>query len=171
MSDEQQQPEIPLLRPGAEGYYLDPIETPHTNATLKAPPGMEESVRPLRLELCLDPDDRTLVSVSAWDLDDKQRDLIAAGAHLRLGVWQHPIPPLSLQIEPPFCDTCKAPKVYVRSEREFACAGACPDRDPRFGEPGVPASGNGQPIADSEKSPLDQAHEDFTPGEEERPEG
>jgi hypothetical protein len=41
---------------------------------------------------------------------------------MRMSVWQHPIPPLALAIEAPFCNACEAPCIYVKSERMFVCA-------------------------------------------------
>jgi predicted RNA-binding Zn-ribbon protein involved in translation (DUF1610 family) len=94
------------------------IRTPYTNATLRGPEGTD--VGDLPCELAVDPEHRSVVTVSAWELDERQRALVAAGAHLRMSVWQHPIPPLALAIEAPFCN-CGSVTIYVKNEGAFAC--------------------------------------------------
>lgn len=154
MSDDNgERPELSEIRPTYEGYQLKPSRTPHANAVLK---GIDDDMGDLEVELCIDPEYKSIASVTAWDLDDHQRELIAAGAHIRLGVWQHPIPPLSVGVEAPFCEECQTQKIYVKASKGFFCAGACPLRDPRFGPAPVEA-----------KTALDQAHEDFSPGPDE----
>lgn len=156
MGDEKQAPVIPEMRASAQEDWIEPSTTPFTNAVLKGQPGTD--VGDLELELCQE--GGKVCSVSAWDLNERQRELVAAGAHIRLGVYQHPIPPLSMSIEAPFCPTCKAAMVYVKAEGSFFCAGACPDRDPRFG-PAL-SSVNGSPA----DTPLEQAHQDFAPSDD-----
>lgn len=107
------------LREGAAQDQLSPVKTPHTNAVLRGPEGTD--VGDLDCELSIDPEYGSFVNVSAWDLDVRQRELIAAGAHLRMTVWQHPIPPLGLAVEAPFCESCDTMTIYVKSERRFAC--------------------------------------------------
>lgn len=139
-------------RDNPDTNWLVPFKTPNSNAVLKGP---SEGIGDLDCELTEDPEFHSVITDSAWGLDDEQRARIGAGAHIRLGVWQHPIPPLSVEIEPPYCESCGAPKVYVTAESAYFCAGACPERDPRFGP---------SPVMEiEEKSALDQAHADFTP--------
>lgn len=155
MDSSDEKPQIPERRVFPDSHWLVPMKTPHSNAVLKGP---TEDVGDLDVELCEDPQFHSVVSDSSWGLDDEQRRRIAAGAHIRLSVWQHPIPPLSVEIEPPFCESCGAAKVFIGASNEYACAGACPDRDPRFDA----ASSNGSP----EKTPLEEAHADFEPAPE-----
>lgn len=82
---------------------LQPMKTPHSNSVLKGPP--DTDVGNLDCELGPD-DDGHMVTASAWNLTQDQRNRIAAGAHLRMSVWQHPIPPLALAVEAPFCGAC-----------------------------------------------------------------
>jgi hypothetical protein len=156
-------PQLPERREFPQSYWLVPFKTPHSNSVLKGP---TEDVGDLDVELCEDPNFHTVVSDSAWGLDDGQRRRVAAGANIRLSVWQHPIPPLSVEIEPPFCDSCEAAKVFVGATGEYACAGACPDRDERFGPAPVERVSGGEELP----TPLDQAHADFTPTDEDGPE-
>lgn len=79
---------------------LTPMKTPHSNSVLKGPPGTD--VGDLDCELGPD-DDGYMVTASAWDLTSEQRAKLAAGGHIRLSVWQHPIPPLAMALEGPFC--------------------------------------------------------------------
>ena len=97
---------------------LTPFKTPRSNAVLKGP---APDVGDLDCELSEDTSGQ-IVTVSAWAPDENQRAMIEAGAHLRMSVWQHPIPPLALAIEAPFCPNCGSGMVWVRGERVFACA-------------------------------------------------
>lgn len=144
-------PPIPERRTNSDGNWLRPFQTPLSNSILKAP---TEGVGDLACELTTDPRFGSVVTDSAWGFDDEQRKRVAAGAHIRLGVWQHPIPPLSVEIEPPFCESCGSLKIYVAAEEGYFCGGDCPERDPRFG-------------AAPDVTALAQAHEDFTPVAEE----
>jgi hypothetical protein len=168
MSDEK--PQIGPWRAPAEDLQLSSIKTPFTNSTLRGP---AEDIGDLECELTVYTSEVTGESIctdSAWEPDEHQRDLLAAGAHIRLGVWQHPIPPLMVSLEAPFCDTCETSMVYVKAEGAFFCAGACPKRDPRFGPPAA-TNGSAQPEDHDDEDEraagrraLDDAHRDFTPG-------
>lgn len=147
MSDERV--ELNDRRSQPDTHWLVPMKTPLSNAVLRGP---TEGIGDLDCELTKDPQFGSVVTDSAWEMDDEQRRRVAAGAHVRLGVWQHPIPPLSVEIEAPFCASCGAAKVWVSAASEYACGGACPERDPRF-----------PPVALPDESPLEQAHRDFSP--------
>lgn len=99
---------------------LRPTVTPQSNSVLRAPEGMD-NCGDLHVELVPDDDSRSVITCSTWTLDARQRALVAAGANMRMSVWQHPIPPLALSIEPPFCDSCGVLTVFVWSEGKFAC--------------------------------------------------
>lgn len=164
MSDEAQDgPQIKPFRDLGPVSWLQPFKTPHSNIVLHAPPGQEEEVNDLDIELAFE--DRSIHSVSAWDLTEDQRAMIAAGAHLSMAVGIHPIPPLSLQVEPPFCPGDSTMMVFVKSAGEFAC----PTCDPRFGGNGAvrptEEDGNHAPEDDRDASrrALDEAHSDFSP--------
>lgn len=113
-------PKMPLLRDGTEAAQIRQTETPFTNSTLKGP--KDTDVGDLACELAIDPRTETIVTVSAWQPTAQQRAWLAAGAHLRMSVWQHPIPPLALAVESPFCSFCDSPTIFVKSEQAFACA-------------------------------------------------
>lgn len=46
---------------------------------------------------------RGVVTHSGWLTSPEQDLMLAAGAHIRLAVYQHPIPPLAVSVEPPVC--------------------------------------------------------------------
>jgi hypothetical protein len=142
------------------GDQLQQISTPHSNSVLRGPEGTD--VGDLHCELARDPRYESIVTVSAWELDDKQREWLAAGAHVRLSVWTHPTPPVAVAIEPPFC-VCGSETIYVRSEKQFQC--------PRCGQPvevGTPPDGNPKlEIVGDATSPTERAEaevkRDFSP--------
>lgn len=104
--------------PEPEDPQLTPFKTPYSNALLRGPEGSDVG----DLDVELRPDERgQAVSASAWELTERQREWIAAGAHIRLSVWQHPIPPLAVAVESPFCPECGLEMVYGRAQREFRC--------------------------------------------------
>jgi predicted RNA-binding Zn-ribbon protein involved in translation (DUF1610 family) len=159
-------PEIEELREGQRRDQLQWVRTPYTNAVLKGP---SEDIGDLPCELALDPEHKSVVTVSAWEPDERQRALIAAGAHLRMSVWQHPIPPLALAIESPFCN-CGSVTIYVKNEGAFACpncgervkTGSYESRDevPRLELP------DGVNERDTSRAALEEAHHDFVPEED-----
>lgn len=60
---------------------------------------------------------------SGWKPDEAQVAMLAAGAHVRLSVYQHPIPPLAVSIEPPVCE-CHGEKMdfyFDGEEGSFTC--------------------------------------------------
>jgi hypothetical protein len=79
---------------------LRPFRVPPSNAVLKGPEGTD--VGDLDCELVRDTEEGFVVTISRWDLDQDLRAKLSAGAHIRLSVWQHPIPPLAVAVEHPF---------------------------------------------------------------------
>jgi hypothetical protein len=141
---------LKALRDAAERDQLAPTKTPYSNWVMKGPEGSDD-IGDLSVELAVDERYRSVATISAWELDARQRELVAAGAHLRMTVWQHPIPPLALAVEAPFCEVCEMDMIYVRGERKFAC--------PRCSIRLHPGDG-------IEKTPLDSVHSDFSPAED-----
>lgn len=107
---------------------LRPISTPFCNSILRGPP--DTDIGDLPVELIKEgPDgEEWICSASGWEMDERQRELVVAGAHMRMLVWQHPIPPLALAIEAPFCGECTTQCIYVKSERAFVCPSVACDR-------------------------------------------
>lgn len=160
----QEGPSINEVRDMGPTCWLDPFKTPHSNLVMHAPPD-SEGVRDLDVEMAYE--GRSIWTVSAWNLTDDQRAMVAAGAHLSMGVALHPIPPLFLMLEPPFCGKCEGLEVFVKSEGAFAC----PNCDPRFGgksNGGVrlvedDAGHAPEDDRDASRRALDEAHRDFSP--------
>lgn len=90
---------------------------------------------------------------SGWRPDDAQAEMLKAGGHIRLTVFQHPIPPLAVNIEPPVCE-CHGEKMdfyFDGEEGSFTCRHVS-------GGDQHESSRNG-----SSATALDQAHDEFTP--------
>ena len=162
--DPQDGPTINEFRDLGPVSWLEPFRTPHSNLVMHAPPGAED-VKDLDVEIAVE--GRSVWTTSAWGLTDKQRQMIAAGAHLSMGVAIHPIPPLCLMVEPPFCSRCQTMQVFVGEVSAFAC----PNCDPRLsgqsnggvrliGEHGGHAPEDDR---DASRRALDEAHRDFIP--------
>jgi hypothetical protein len=90
---------------------------------------------------------------SGWKPDDIQAEMLKAGGHVRLTVYQNPIPPLAVSVEPPVCE-CHGEKMdfyFDGEEGSFTC------RHVSGGDTHEPSS-NG-----SSASALQQAKDDFSP--------
>lgn len=133
---------------------LRPMKTPQSNLVMKGPKGTE--VGDLDVELAEDTTHKSIVTVSAWELLDVHRDMIAAGGHIRLSVWQHPIPPLAVAVEAPFCDADGAEMEFDQEHMTFKCPNctAATNGSPPKEEPG-------EDDRDASRRALDQAHSDF----------
>lgn len=94
---------------------------PNANSKLHAPPGREDEVGSLECELA-DGGGGSVVTLSRWVLSDEQRKMIESGAHVRLGVWQHPIPPLAVSLEGPPCEECDREMTWDANLQTFTCA-------------------------------------------------
>lgn len=63
---------------------------------------------------------RHVVTASSWDLDDRQKAMIEAGAHIRLSMWEYPICPVSVAVESPFCG-CHDEEMVFNDDGGFSC--------------------------------------------------
>jgi hypothetical protein len=156
---------------GPEGW-LEPVQTPHTNVVMHAPPGHEDEVGDLHVEL-VSHEGRYLATVATFDLTDEQRLRVASGARIQLHLLQHPMPPVGLQVEPPYCEKDGTLMVFVKAAGEYAC----PSCDPRFpnvqnGSGKIHVVGEVQQDEDdrgASRRALDAAHGDFTPEDDSPP--
>lgn len=60
---------------------------------------------------------------SGWLPNEVQAEMLKAGGHIRLTVFQNPIPPLAVNVEPPVCD-CHGEKMdfyFDGEEGSFTC--------------------------------------------------
>lgn len=143
MSDENEYDE--------HGYHQDQLKPgshPPYNHVLHAPPGEEERIGSLWIELTADAD-RKVVTAASFDLEDRHRAMVAAGAHVRLQMWQHPICPISMSVEAPFCECHQEEMAFSEHDGGFFC--------PHQKEVG------------DDLTPQDEAHRDFTPAPDDDP--
>lgn len=76
---------------------MRPVRTPSTTTGFGAPPGREDEVGMLPLEIV--DQDGTKVLYSTWELEPHEREAIADGANVKLGVWWiGAMPPVSLAV-------------------------------------------------------------------------
>lgn len=76
---------------------MKPIKTPETNAELGAAEGDEDRVLPL--PVIVRAGDPGVYSV--WEPDAAERQQIAEGANVELGVAANPPPPVGMRVAPP----------------------------------------------------------------------
>jgi hypothetical protein len=129
---------------------------PPYNRVIHGPPGTD--VGSLWIEVNTDtesePGRRLVVTASSWDLDDRQRAMIEAGAHLRVSMWVYPIPPMSVAVEAPFCG-CHAEEMVFNDDGGFSCRHL------------LEVGGDGDHDIDAEG----QLRRDFSPAEDDEAEG
>lgn len=66
---------------------------------------------------------RGIKNHSGWRPNEAQAEMLRAGGHVRLTVYQHPIPPLAVSVEPPVCE-CHGEKMdfyFDGEEGSFTC--------------------------------------------------
>lgn len=103
-------------------YQLQPgVGHPKANRILKAPEGMEDECGDLECEV-LDTDNVGTVTMSRWLLTDEHRQMLVNGAHVRLEICQHPMPPVALSIEGPPCPECGREMRWDERMDAFYCA-------------------------------------------------
>jgi hypothetical protein len=129
---------------------------PPYNRVIHGPPGTD--VGSLWIEVNEDtqsePGRRFVVTASSWDLDDRQRAMIDAGAHIRLQMWTYPIPPVSVAVEAPFCG-CHDEEMVFNDDGGFSCRHL------------VEVGGDGDHDNDAEE----QLRRDFSPATDDEDEG
>lgn len=110
-----EQPERP------EGYHEDQLlqgTYPPYNRVIHGPPGTD--IGSLWIEVNID-EERHVVTASSWNLDERQKAMIAAGAHIRLSMWTYPIPPVSMAVEGPFCECHGEEMQFDIEDGAFVC--------------------------------------------------
>lgn len=93
---------------------LVPVAVPYHNRIMHGPPGTD--VMDVSTYVGPDASGQHAITALAYTLDDRQRAMIAAGAHVTLNIWQAPMPPVSLAIEGPFCDLHQSEKLWRPDE-------------------------------------------------------
>jgi hypothetical protein len=103
---------------GRHEDQLVPVAMPYHNRVMHGPPGTD--VQDVSTYVGPDHDGAHAVTALSYTLtDDRQRAMVAAGAHVVLKIWQVPMPPVALILEGPFCDLHHVEKVWA--EGEFVC--------------------------------------------------
>lgn len=133
-----------ILKEGRHEDQLDPVAVPYHNRVMHGPPGTD--VGDLSTWVGRD-DEGYATTVSTWAPDSRLRELIAAGANVRLTVVQHPTPPVAVEVEPPFCELHREIKLWEEESRTFKCYHCAGDSD---------GDARGVP---------DDVRRDFSPGE------
>jgi hypothetical protein len=116
---------------------------------LHGPPGTDVGNLACDLEPVQEGTSRFVVTHSGWRATDEHLAQLAGGAHVRLSVWQHPIPPLAVTVEPPVCGCHGESMEWSTAVDGGSGAYVCM----------VEADKEPQP-----KTPYDQAKEEFKPG-------
>lgn len=94
-------------------------EYPPYNKVIHGPPGTD--VGSLWIGIGDDPSGK-VVTISAWNLDDRQKAMVEAGAHVQLAMWEYPICPVAVSVEGPFCDCHGEEMLFSQEEGAFFCA-------------------------------------------------
>jgi len=76
---------------------MQPVKTPHTQGIYGAPPGLEDSIGGLPYWRVQNEYGGTTI-YSVWRPSAEDREALAAGADLLLGIVGEPIPPVSLAV-------------------------------------------------------------------------
>lgn len=150
----------PVPNPEANNSQLVPLKGGRYTKVMHGPPGTD--IPPLHIDLEVGRDEELRVfgvSHSGWQPTDAQKVMIQAGAHIRLSVWQHPIPPLAVSVEPPVCECHDEAMVLILlgpNQVAFAC---------RHDEDIVPLAEAPEP--EPSEPGFAEAKSDFTPGDPE----
>lgn len=84
-------------------HQLVPLKGGRYTTVLKGPPGSGVGDLHCDLEPFEQNNMKGVCSHSGWTTTPEQDLMLAAGAHVRVAVYQHPIPPLAVAVEPPIC--------------------------------------------------------------------
>lgn len=101
-------------------HQLVPLKGGRYKTILKGPPGTEIGDLHCDLEPFVAYGAPVTISHSGWQPSAEQVRMLASGAHVRLSVWQHPIPPLAVAVEPPICRCHSEPCAWLGGT--FVCS-------------------------------------------------
>lgn len=128
---------------------LQPMKGGRYNSVIKGPPGTEIGDLHIELEPYMEGEQPAMITHSGWWPDEMHVRMLTAGAHIRLVVYQHPIPPLAVAVEPPVCGCHGEPMTFDASDDVYTCSHVRTLGDP---PPNTAA--------------LDSAHQEFKPQRE-----
>jgi hypothetical protein len=143
MSEEKMEP-YSDVRPESEypGHQLIPQQGGRYTTVFNGPEGTD--VKPLPCELA-DDGFGHVVNSSGWRPTDQQKAQLLAGAHIRLAMWTHPIPPVAVCVDPPVCRCHGDDMLFDTTDEGYYCAHTPTAR------------------REEKKSAFTQAKSDFTP--------
>ena len=149
MNDEKAAPYERMWEPDRhQEHQLAPVKGGRYTEIIHGPPGTDVGDLHIELEpIVFDDQVPTTVTHSGWSPREDQVKQLEAGAHVRLSVWQHPIPPLAMSIEAPVCECHGDPMLWDPDDENFYCAHLTTLDQSATGEPA--------------RTALDQAHRDF----------
>jgi hypothetical protein len=104
-----------------DGYHpaqLRPVKGGRYVKVFHGPPGTDVGDLHCDLEPYMEGDRPAIINHSGWMPSDDQLAQLAAGGHVRLSVFMHPIPPLAVWVEPPVDDQGR-PLVWVPQLQAF----------------------------------------------------
>lgn len=134
-----------------EGYpefQLTPVKGGRYTTVLHGPPGTDIGDLHCDLEPYMEGGRPAVISHSGWLPTEEQLRWLQAGAHIRLAVFQHPIPPLAVSVEEPVCECHGHPMAFA--DGMFVCRHTGPQ----------------PPTTKAEKSQAeDDVRRDFSPGD------
>lgn len=129
-------------------HQLSPLRGGRYNQVFHGPPGTDVGDLHCDLEPFIMGETPITINHSGWQPSERHVRQLESGAHVRLTVWQHPIPPLAVSIEPPVCRCHNETMSWDDEDCGFYCN--------RLGNPPT-----------SPRTMLDEVHDTFTPGPEE----
>lgn len=139
-------------REGRHEDQLHPVAMPYHNRVMKGPPGSGVG----DLSTWVGPDEGGhAVTYMAFALDDTLRAKIEAGAHVAVGLWTYPMPPIACAVEGPFCELHKTEKVWDGSR--YYC--------PHCGEGGSDDSRDEGSQSERGRGVPEDLRRDFRPGD------
>lgn len=141
-------PYTPVFDPRHGDHQFTPLKGGRYDEIIHGPPGTD--VGDLHIELepqVFENEQPVTVTHSGWHVKEEHVRMLEAGAHVRLSLWQHPIPPMSMSIEAPVCECHGEEMVWNDHDGGFYCAHLTTLDESATGEPA--------------RSALDQAHRDF----------
>lgn len=127
---------MPDMQEGRHVDQLTPVAVPYHNRVMRGPP--DTNIQDVSTYVGPDPGNPNLaVTALAFTLDDRQREMIAAGAHICLTISQVPMPPVAMLVEGPFCDVHQREKVYAEASGRWLCEVCLQEDDSPTGPPGT----------------------------------
>lgn len=108
--------------PRYNALQLHPLKGGRYKTVFHGPEGTDIGDLHCDLEPYFQGERPAVVNHSGWMPNEEQVKMLEAGAHVRLAVWQQPIPPLAVSVEPPVCDCHDMPMDWHGDDGGFYCS-------------------------------------------------